>query len=188
MPAQLTRRRRPRRSALASRLDARLLAAQAAQVIELGAAHLAAAHHLDRVDHRRIEREHALDAFAVGDLAHGEVLVQPAPGAADADAFVGLHAALVALDHLDVDQHGVARGELRNFFAGRELLDLLFFERLDEVHGSISSAAPASGARCLFGPEWVGGLLDQRLRVVIGLIHWPGLAERAECGSVLAGH
>src|SRR5580658_1192502 len=41
------------------------LAASAAQIIELGAAHLAAAHHLDRVDHRRIEREDALDAFAV---------------------------------------------------------------------------------------------------------------------------
>src|SRR5450759_2164211 len=39
-------------------LDARLLAAQSAQVIELGAAHLAAAHDLDRVDHRRVEREH----------------------------------------------------------------------------------------------------------------------------------
>src|SRR6476646_3452292 len=55
--------------------DARLLAAQAAQIIQLGAAHLATAHELDRVDHRRIEREHALDAFAVGDLAHREALV-----------------------------------------------------------------------------------------------------------------
>src|ERR1700736_5533821 len=82
--------------------DAGRLAAQAAQVIELGAAHLAAAHHLDRIDHRRIEREHALDALAVGDLAHGEVLVEARAGAADADALIGLHAAALALDHLDV--------------------------------------------------------------------------------------
>src|SRR5471032_2343716 len=41
-----------------------LFAAQAAQVIKLGAAHLAAAHYLDRVDHRRVKREHALNAFA----------------------------------------------------------------------------------------------------------------------------
>src|SRR6266852_2161675 len=45
--------------------DPRLLAAARAQVIELGAADLAAAHDLERVDHRRIEGEHALDAFAV---------------------------------------------------------------------------------------------------------------------------
>ena len=58
--------------------DAGRLAAQAAQVIELGAADLAAAHDLDRVDHRRVEREHALDALAVGNLADREVLVEAA--------------------------------------------------------------------------------------------------------------
>src|ERR1019366_5105415 len=85
------------RSASRLRLDARLLAAQAAQVIKLGAAHLAAAHDLDRVDHRRVQREHALDALAIRNLAHGEVLVQPGARAADAHALVGLDAALVAL-------------------------------------------------------------------------------------------
>ena len=55
--------------------DAGRLAAQAAEVIELGAAHLAAAHDLDLLHHRRIDREDALDALAVGDLAHGEALV-----------------------------------------------------------------------------------------------------------------
>src|SRR5436853_3261330 len=64
--------------------DAGGLAAPAAQVIELGAPHLAAPHDLDRVDQRRIEREHALDAFAVGNLAHGEVLVEAGAGAPDA--------------------------------------------------------------------------------------------------------
>src|SRR4029077_17423446 len=118
--------------------DARLLAAQAAKVIELGAPHLAAAHELDRVDHRRVEREYALDAFAVGNLAYREVLVDAAAGAADAHALVGLHAALVAFDHLDVDQHGVARREVGNLLAGRELLDLLFFDLLNDVHGEIS--------------------------------------------------
>ena len=74
--------------------DAGALAAQAAQVIQLGAADLAAAHDLDRVDHRRVEREHALDALAVGDLADREVLLQARAGAADADALVGLDAGL----------------------------------------------------------------------------------------------
>ena len=62
----------------------------------------------------------------------------PAAGAADADALVGLHAAALAFDHLDVDDHGVARREVGNVLAGREFLDLLFFELLDDVHGEIS--------------------------------------------------
>src|SRR6476620_7892929 len=66
------------RSGSALRLgDAGLLAAQPTQVIELGAAHLAAAHHLDGIDHRRVEREHAFNAFPVGNLADGEALVDP---------------------------------------------------------------------------------------------------------------
>src|SRR5579862_2182911 len=57
--------------------DARRFAPAAAQVIELGAAHVAAAHHLDRGDARRMQWEDALDAFAVGDLAQREVRVDP---------------------------------------------------------------------------------------------------------------
>src|ERR1700716_3986836 len=83
--------------------DARLLAAQSAQVIELGAAHLAAAHDLDRIDHRRIERKHALDALAIGNLAHREVLVEAGAGAPDADALIGLDAAALAFHHLVID-------------------------------------------------------------------------------------
>src|SRR5215510_15873547 len=85
--------------------NTRRLAAASAQIIEFGAAHLAAAHDLDRVDHRRIEREHALDALAIRDLANREVLVEAGTSEADADALVGLDAALLALHHLDVDEH-----------------------------------------------------------------------------------
>src|ERR1700731_2315863 len=60
--------------------DAGRFAAQAPQIIELGAPHLAAPHHLDRIDQRRIEREDALDAFAIGNLAHREVLVEARSG------------------------------------------------------------------------------------------------------------
>src|SRR6185295_19436817 len=52
--------------------DTRRLSGAAAQIIELGPAHVAAADHLDMVDDRRIEREDALDAFAEADLADGE--------------------------------------------------------------------------------------------------------------------
>ena len=110
--------------------DARRLAAAAAQIIELGAAYLAAAHDLDRVDHRRIKREDALDAFAVGNLAHGEILVQPGAGAADADALIGLDAAALAFDDLDVDHDRIARLEFGDFLAGGELRHLFVFDLL----------------------------------------------------------
>src|SRR5919197_2213427 len=84
--------------------DARGFAAAAAQIIKLGAANLAAAHDFDRVDHRRIERKHAFHAFAVGNLAHREILVQARARAPDANALIGLDTRALAFDHLDVDE------------------------------------------------------------------------------------
>src|SRR5262245_29362963 len=97
--------------------DAGPLAAQATQIIELGAAYLAAPHDLDRVDHRRIERKHALHPFAIGDFPHGKILVQAASGAADADTLIGLDASALALDHLDVHDQRVARLKIGDFLA-----------------------------------------------------------------------
>src|SRR5215469_2997588 len=116
--------------------DAGRFAAPAAQIVELGPADLAAAHDLDRVDHRRVERKDALDALAVRDLAHREVLVEAAAGAADADALIGLHARPLALDHLDVDDHRVAGREIGDVLFGGKLRHLLFFELLDQIHGN----------------------------------------------------
>src|SRR5262249_20938505 len=150
--------------------NARLLAAQSAQIIELGAANFAAAHDFDRVDHRRIERKHALHALTIRDFADGEVLVQPAARAADAYAFVGLHAALVAFDNLHVDENGVARLEIRDFLASRELLDLLFFQLLDDVHREFSVGSASNRRAVLLWSEWVGELVLQRLWLVTLLI------------------
>src|SRR5258706_1767920 len=118
--------------------DAGRLAAQVAQVIQFRAAHLAAAHRLDRIDHRRHHWKDAFHAFAVRNLAHGKTLVEPGARAADANAFIGLHARAIAFDHLDVDDHGVARSEFRNFLAGGPVVELLVFELLNEVHHKIS--------------------------------------------------
>src|SRR2546423_10174869 len=125
--------------------DARLLAAQTAQVIQLGAAHFAAAHDLDRVHHRRIKREYALDALTVGNLADREALVDAAARASNADALVGLHARAVALAHLDVHDHGIAGPEIRDFLLGAELGDLLLLDLLQQVHGNSPAAAPRAG-------------------------------------------
>ena len=81
-----------------------------------------------------MHREYALDAFAVGDLANGEAFVEAAAGTADADAFIGLHAGTLAFDHLHVDDHGVAGREIRDCLGGGQLVELLFFELLNEVH------------------------------------------------------
>src|SRR6185437_16312309 len=102
------------------------------------------------------QREHALDAFAVRNLSHGKALVQSAAGTADAHALVSLDAALVAFDHFDVNQHGVARREIGNVLAGGELLDLLFFELLNEVHGLTLRRQRQQPARGLVWSEWVG--------------------------------
>src|SRR3954463_12169614 len=102
--------------------DTRRLAAQVAQIIQLGAAHLAAAHELDRVDHRRVQREHALHAFAIRNLADREALVDPAARTADADALVSLNTGALAFDNLDVDDDGVARFEVGNLASGGQLV------------------------------------------------------------------
>src|SRR5437870_11596599 len=120
MRSQLPKRGRPHSASLGAAVilllaDARGFAAPAAQIVELGAAHLAAAHNLDRVDHRRIERKDALHALAVGDFADRETLVEARARARDADAFIGLNARALALDHLDVDEHRVARPDIRDF-------------------------------------------------------------------------
>src|SRR5262249_30510981 len=72
--------------------DTARLGAAPEQIMELGAAPLAPARHLERLDQRRVHREDALDALAVRDLPHGEVLVAPAAGSPDAHALIGLHA------------------------------------------------------------------------------------------------
>ena len=47
-----------------------------------------------------------------------------------------------ALDHLDVDEDGVAGLKVGNLLAGGKLFDLLFFELLNEIHGNSPLAAP----------------------------------------------
>src|SRR3954471_14693852 len=157
--------------------DTCALAAQSAQIIQLGATHLAAAHELDRVDHRRVQREHALHAFAVRDLADREALVESAARAADADALIGLNAGALAFDDLDVDDHGVARLEVRNLASGGQFFLLLFLELLNEVHGNSPSAACPKGLRRAAPSRlfvWVGASFYDKAR---------GLSPRHACGG-----
>src|SRR5215211_1727084 len=94
--------------------NARGLAGEVAQVVELRAAHAAAADDRDVRPHRAVHREDALDADAVRDLADRERLADPAAAAGDAHPLEGLEALLVALAHAHVHAQGVARPERRD--------------------------------------------------------------------------
>src|SRR6476659_10815697 len=72
--------------------DASRLSAAAAKIIELRPAYAALADHSDRIHQRAVDREHALHAFAVGNLAHREALVQPGTRTRDTHALEGLKA------------------------------------------------------------------------------------------------
>ena len=116
--------------------DAGGLAAQIAQVVQLGATDGALADQLDRVDARGVQREHALHALAVADLANGEGAVHTGVLAGDHDALIGLDTLARAFDDLHVHADGIARGELRDRLATEGLLDLLLLELLQQVHST----------------------------------------------------
>ena len=113
--------------------DTRRLTATIAQVVELGATHLAALQHFDAVDVGRQHGEHAFHAFAVGNLADGEALVEPGAGAGDDDAFIGLEAFLLAFANLHPHLDGIAMGEIGVVGLGGEAVELLFLELGNDI-------------------------------------------------------
>jgi hypothetical protein len=112
--------------------NTRRFARAIAQVVELGAAHVALALDFDARDQRRVGLERSLDAFAARDLAHDERRIEAAVALGDDHAFVGLHALALAFDDVDVDDHGVARREIRHRLA--QTGHFFLFQRIDDVH------------------------------------------------------
>ena len=101
-------RLRPGPAALA---HARRAADPVAQVVELGAAHVAAGRDLDPLDLRGVDREGPLHAHAERLLAHREGLAHAASLALDHDALEDLRPPARALDDLEVHAHAVTRLE-----------------------------------------------------------------------------
>src|SRR5690606_36382839 len=118
--SRLRDRRRPRRAppsaggGLATLADLGGLAAAAAQVVQLRAAHVTAGDDLDVVDRGRVEREGPLDTDPEGHLADGEGLTHAGALAADHDALEHLDTAAVPLDDVHADLEGVTGAELRD--------------------------------------------------------------------------
>ena len=99
---------------VAALADPGALADAVAQVVELGAADVAAGGDLDLLDLRRVHGERALHADAERLLADGEGLARAVALALDDDALEDLGAAARALDDLEVDADAVARLEVRD--------------------------------------------------------------------------
>ena len=129
--------------------DPRRLARTFAQVVQLGATHVALALHLDRGEQRRVRLERALDAFAARDLAHGERGIEAAIALGDHHALVRLDALALAFDHVDVDDDRVARRELGNRLA--EARNFFLLQSFDDVHAAAPVACAAQAAHAAQG-------------------------------------
>src|SRR3984957_14087611 len=141
-----TRDRVHRRAALGALylfFDARRLTSARAQIIELGAAHAAAALDRDLRDARAIGLERAFHTLAVRDLAHGERGVEATIAARNHDALVGLDALAIALDHFDLYHDRIAGFEFR--YGTRHALGL---EGTDDVVHSRFLMHHCASARC----------------------------------------
>src|SRR5690606_23118585 len=96
------------RRGLLGAAQARLLPAELAQVVEVGAANVAAAHDLELLDLRGVHGVDALDTHAVADLANGEGLAETAALAPDHHTLEDLDALLLAFLDAIVDADLVA--------------------------------------------------------------------------------
>src|SRR5258708_15435765 len=107
----------------------RFFAFAAAEIIQSRATGFAFGLDLDLGDARRINRENALDPFAVGNAPHGEHFIQTATLTTDHDSGKDLDSLLISLDHASMHANAVS-----NFELGGVLL-LLFFNEIDDpVH------------------------------------------------------
>lgn len=79
-----------------------------AQIVEFSATNLTASYDFDRIDHRGVEGEDALDPFPVGNFADTKALVNTTTVAGDTNAFIGLYTGFIPLHQLDIDDERIA--------------------------------------------------------------------------------
>jgi hypothetical protein len=85
---------------------------------------------LDLGDTRGVDREYALHAFAVGNLADSESGVHSGTAAGDHEAGEDLDTLFATFNNAAMDLHGISDIEL-----GDILFQLLCFDLLDDIHG-----------------------------------------------------
>src|SRR5262245_13230239 len=106
------------------------LADAVAEVVQLGATHVAPLDDLDLRHRRRVQRKRALDADSVAELADGVRLLQAAALTTDHVALEDLDTLLAALDHTDVHLELVTGKELGDVVAQR-----LVVNEVGRLHG-----------------------------------------------------
>gem|GEM_PF-5741590 len=104
-------------------LDLRGLAVTLAQVVELGATHVALGDDLDVVDRGGVNREGTLNAHAEGNLADGERGGHTVTATSDHDTLEDLDTRAVTFDDLDVHLEGVAGSERGDVIAQRSRIN-----------------------------------------------------------------
>src|SRR5689334_20706465 len=95
-------------------LDARRLAGEMTEVIQLRAANAPTPNDQNLREHRAVHRENALDANPVRDLPHRERLAHATTATRDANALERLNALLLPFLYPHVDAQRVAGAEWRN--------------------------------------------------------------------------
>ena len=116
-------------SELYTLFDFCLLADAVAQVIKLGSANLALADGSDRDDRGRMYGENLLTAYAVGDTANSDSLVDAAMLLGNDGAFERLCTLAVAFLYTHEDTHSVTDVHL-----GKLRLHVAFAENFDQIH------------------------------------------------------
>lgn len=101
-----------------------------AEVMKLGATHLAFVGYFDLGNTWSVNWEYALDAFAIRNLTNCECSVDAAAAFGDHETCEDLDALFATFNHSAMDFHGVAHVE-----RGDVLFELLLFDFLDDVHG-----------------------------------------------------
>ena len=125
-------------SALQLLADLGSLTDAAAQVIQLGAANITAAHGLDLLDEGGVDGEHLLDADAVGKTTNGEGLLKTAVLLRDDDALEDLDTLAGAF--LDLDMTGISFFSCWDSSSLMRSMDifLLFIGVLDRFSSALS--------------------------------------------------
>ena len=112
--------------------DTGALTAELAKIVQLGAADAAKTLHFDLGDAGAVERENALDADAVADLADSVAFADAAVLAGDDDTLKGLKTLVRSFLDLDGNAHGIAGAEGGDFPLGLHVF--LLYEFNSGIH------------------------------------------------------
>src|SRR5262245_57906909 len=99
-------------------IETRCLAGPFTQIIEFGAAYLAARYNVDLINAGRVQGEDPLHADAVGDFSDSEGRTVAFAGKSDDDSLENLSPLFFALYHFHVNPNGLTLSQGRDLFLG----------------------------------------------------------------------